>query len=239
MPRESTRKKATPSSQVSPDTRNEQTGNQTGFQTKDPFEEVLKSIDTSWPVTVDLIVALLKAQESSLRTFFEVKLAVKDEEILKLREKNQQLEDKLDDLEQYSRRNSIRITGIEENTDVTQFLANKLDVDVGNHIERYHPVGKRREDGKPRPLLVKFLNYHSRSAVLKNRSKLKGAGVFINEDLTKCRNLIASKCRALKKDHKIKNTWIRDGTIFIKMDDESVNRISTLHQLHGFVSPRP
>ena len=235
MPREKASKKATPSSQASSDVVVDQIGGHNGPE-KDPFEEILKTADKSGPVTVDLIVALLKAQETSLRAYFDSKISLKDEEIEKLKEKNQLLEERLDEMEQYSRRNSIRISGVAETTDVSEFISAKLNIDVSDQIDRCHPVGKRNADDKPRPLLVKFLNYGSREKVLKGRSKLKGSGIYINEDLTKSRSEIASKCKSLKKEKKITNTWIRDGTIFVKRIDDRVIRINSSRQLSLFVS---
>ena len=44
--------------------------------------------------------------------------------------------------------------------------------------------------------------------------------VFINEDLTRKNQEILFESRKLKKAKKIANTWMRDGSVFIKVDDQ-------------------
>ena len=74
----------------------------------------------------------------------------------------------LEDMMQYSRRNCLVITGIEEtkgeNTDevVKDFAKNKLDVTVNDaDIDRTHRLGKPGI-GKFRPIIAKFTNYRAR-----------------------------------------------------------------------------
>ena len=105
-------------------------------------------------------------------------IKAKNERIDKLETKVQHLEYTVDELEQYSRRNSIRITGIseDEHEDV-----NKRVLDLFNHkmgvsttiedIDRMHRVGKR--GNKPRAVLVKFATYRARGAVFKAKKFLK------------------------------------------------------------------
>ena len=78
-----------------------------------------------------------------------------------------------DALEQYSRRNSVRISGvneaIDEDTDsIVMRIAEKLDVPMSTaDIDRSHRVGKINEQGRngrrrPRDILVKFSTYNAR-----------------------------------------------------------------------------
>ena len=38
----------------------------------------------------------------------------------------------------------------------------------------------------------------------------------------------------MKRDKKIKNTWVRDGEIYVEKDDDFINKLSTRHQLDVF-----
>ena len=58
----------------------------------------------------ELLVDELRHEVAELRTI----IMAKDKQILDLTTKVQDLEDKADDVEQYSRRNSLRISGIPE-----------------------------------------------------------------------------------------------------------------------------
>ena len=103
-------------------------------------------------------------------------------------------------------------------------------------IDRAHRVGKpqniesnnkNRSDTdettpkgplRGREIIVKFQSHHARMNLLKGRTNLRRAKVkmFINEDLTKSRKTLAYKCRQLKRDDKIKKTWVYGGNVFIQ-----------------------
>ena len=96
---------------------------------------------------------------------------------------------KIDELEQYSRRNCLLISGIkeadppkenvseetsvvstQENTDITVLLLfnEKLAVNVHTKdIDRTHRIGRQKQKNKdaPRPIIVKFSNYNTRQGV--------------------------------------------------------------------------
>ena len=106
----------------------------------------------------------------------------KDVEIAALNDKCDELQERCDDLEQYSRKNSIRISGIPETQDENPF---KIVMEVCNkklnlksplqlsEISNCHRVGQRKADGSHRQILVKFMNYQIRKRVFGAKSELK------------------------------------------------------------------
>ena len=121
------------------------------------------------------------------------------------------LKARCEDQEQYSRRNNIRVFGIEEkrgeNTDQEIInLAERLglglttsDIDRSHRTGRPNPTNQQThggmKDGKlrPRPILVKFTSYRQRHAMISRRKQLKKTGVSISEDLSKFKlNLLHS-----------------------------------------------
>ena len=82
---------------------------------------------------------------------FEEKLKDNENKMADLEEKNKLLQDKLEQLEQYTRRTNIRIfgspeTNIEEDTDqvVREFCKNELNLDLkSKKISRSHRIGKK------------------------------------------------------------------------------------------------
>ena len=103
-----------------------------------------------------------------------------------------------DNLEQYSRRNNVRISGISEtqreDTDqlVLQIVSN-IGVDIAlNTIDRFHRVGRKH----PKDIIVKFVSYRDRRSLFANRKKLSTIDdntlkdVYINDDLTAFRNTL-------------------------------------------------
>ena len=126
---------------------------------------------------------------------------------------NKEIEDrkeKLNDLEQYGRRNNIRITGIPfdkenetayETTDnVLRLLNEKLDMEVGyQDIDIAHRLGKYKKDAK-RPVIVKFVHRHVKGSVMREAKRLKNTNIYINEDLTFLNQSVLASLRLKGRD---------------------------------------
>lgn len=157
-------------------------------------------------------------------------LDVKDRKINDLTKQVQDLESRCDELEQYSRRNSLRIYGIPEQSDehLTEQMTNLVNEELAiqpqlniSDICRVHRVGRQNSNAdhqKPRPILLKLATHQCKERIYKNRFALKRSSknIFINEDLTKKRAELARKARLLRRDGKIKDTWTYDGNVMMK-----------------------
>ena len=55
--------------------------------------------------------------------------------------------------------------------------------------------------------------------------------IYINEDLTRQRAHLAAACRNLKKASKITDTWTYDGTVFVKLKDNNIMRLTKTSDL--------
>uniref|UniRef100_A0A6M2D5R7 Putative myosin light chain kinase smooth muscle-like protein ovary overexpressed n=1 Tax=Rhipicephalus microplus TaxID=6941 RepID=A0A6M2D5R7_RHIMP len=106
--------------------------------------------------------------------------------------------DKVDDLENRSRRNNIIIHGFREPADETlsslcecvsrDFFQEKLQLSI-NGMERCHRIGSKRPH-KTRPIVIKLLDYREKQSILKNCGKLKNSGMYVTEDYSeKVRNI--------------------------------------------------
>ena len=153
------------------------------------------------------------------------------------------LEAKVDAAEQYSRRNCLRIAGVpenqSENTDVYVIdLTRAIDAEVTlGDIERSHRVGKRRDSGRPRDIIVKFSSYRTRRKVYGARTKTKDngyRGVYINEDLTKLRIMLLMKAWNMVKTKHIHSPWSSDGTILVRDLADNKHRIISENDLALF-----
>ena len=67
---------------------------------------------------------------------------------------------------------------------VRDVLANKMEIDTNNEIERPHRLGRKRDNGKPRPIVVKFLRYQDKEFIRKSYL-LKGTKFGIAEQFPK------------------------------------------------------
>ena len=96
-----------------------------------------------------------------------------------------QMQSHINELDQYSCRNSIQIIGIEKQTNekltetICKFSKQKPNIDLQPHfIDRCHPVGNYRNRNA---VLVKFASHKHIQDTIK---ALKGSGIIITEDLT-------------------------------------------------------
>lgn len=168
-----------------------------------------------------------------------------------LKDRIASIENELDASEQYSRRNSVRIFGIPENSDnkestdnVVINLCNALGANITlDEIDRSHRTGKPGGP-KPRPILVKFVSYRSRQKLYTKRRDLKDHSEFghtyINEDLTQHRSQLLYKARGLAKIKQIESAWSSDGNILIRINENGqskTKRISTEHELEKYKQP--
>ena len=163
-----------------------------------------------------------------------------------------------DDLEQYSRRSCVRISGLEEkiDEDTTQVvldLAARCGVDIRvSDIDRCHRVGKPktatgenedisdepREVKNKREIIVKFQTHAARLEMLKGRAYFRDRKekIFINEDLTKTRKTLAFNCRKLKKDSNsgVEKTWVFNGNVYIQDSDNKKILVTSIEDLDPY-----
>ena len=128
----------------------------------------------------------------------------------------------INNLEQYTRRNSIRIHGMREqgrgrNVENTHsMVADFLYYDLGLEpdIEIAHRIGvKSRDPNKPRTIIVKFVRRSDKLDVMLRRKSLKGKGISISDDLTVKNVKLINEVR----DHeRIEAAWSWDGKVYAK-----------------------
>ena len=146
-------------------------------------------------------------------------------EVGRLNNKVTKLEDDLDSVEQYNRRNTLRIGGVpeepSENTDAKVVkIASAADCTIQlNEIDRSHRVGKAKKD-RPKDIIVKFVSYNARVRLYEARMRLKETdgynSVTINEHLTRKRKQLLVRARKMVKGKLLKKAWSRDGTVYIE-----------------------
>ena len=155
----------------------------------------------------------------------------------------------LNDLEQYGRRNSLRINNLKlnyngEEPDLTRAVVNFLNSVVliddkdgfklaASDVERCHPLGRINRAGN-RQILVKFKSYHSKSKVFAAKSKLKGNpdNIFISEDLTGYNHTIVKSLLQFRKNKQIDSLWTLNGRIFAKKSrDDDPTRVRSLEDV--------
>lgn len=131
----------------------------------------------------------------------------------------------IDRNEQYSRKDSARISNITDPHDKeedTNGAVIKLAKDIGvviksEDISTSHRLGKVTAT-YDRPIIVKFVRRDTKRNIMMKRRLLKDhavhSNVYINDDLTRMRYKISKELR-----NQNYNVWSRDGKIFYKVKD--------------------
>lgn len=213
-----------------------------------------KYADTEF--TANLVAALsddrvVNALRSILVKPLAEQLKVKDQqirelnaEVASLKSDVSQLKDAVDELEQYGRRNALRVwskempeTAGEDTDELIRSYAKKVGVELPpDSIGRSHRVGKPRH-GKIRPIIVKFTGYNIRRKLYQARKNAEG--YYASEDLTRVRSNILYKARLERKFGRFKHCWTSDGRINIRLQDDTTHVITTLAQLDRLIDENP
>ena len=150
-------------------------------------------------------------------------------------EETNRLDEIYDELEQYSRKNSLEIVGVPETAytsteEVVIRIGEAVNITINpEDIEISHKLKRKNS----RPIIVKFLSHKVKSRLYKARTKLKGLKVsdifpsyanaslheqriYINENLTDYRRELFWKANQKKKDNMIISAWTIDGKLFVK-----------------------
>ena len=160
--------------------------------------------------------------------------------------------DKVNELEQYSRRLCLNVTGIPEGGQ--QESTNQLVIDaarmagvevVASDIDTSHRIGAPKT-GKTRTIIVRFTNFTKRQALYNARRQLRKPltfpgstvtadtvkDVFVSDSLTRENQLFLYKARQLKKEQKIVAAWSDVGKLKIRISKEgSTHVIKSLRDL--------
>ena len=182
----------------------------------------------------------------------------KDAEIQELREELEDTKTKLNELEQYSRRLCLSVTGVpesaNENTNrLVTDLAKMAGVNLSpGDIDTSHRVGPTKP-GKTRAIIVRFAHFPARQALYNARRQLRkpssfhgstvstetANGVFISDNLTRENQLILYNARQLKKDRKIFAAWSDVGKLKVRISQGGPTHvIRSMRDLTKLVEPK-
>lgn len=164
---------------------------------------------------------------------------------------------KIDELETYTRRNNLVISGLplasyaeassptdssSEHLEQTEqnvlAICQQLQVNISPaDISIAHRLKRKPYTKGPPAVMVQFKNRKAREAVYAARFKLKerrDVAIFINEDLTKHNAEIFAQARQLVKVKKIFSTWTKAGIVYIKATQTS--RPTSVYHINELVS---
>lgn len=179
-----------------------------------------------------------KEQNSSIESCLKIIDNLARENKL-LAKKVNDLEQRIDEMEQYSRANSVEIQGIpvqpnEDIVSVVKEVGKAMDMNVQDSmIDACHRMGRKNGNGGAPPgIIVKFVRRLDKEEFLKKRRVKRNLStrhmnmnldqpVYVNEALTSQRRRLLAAARQVKKDRGFKFLWVRGGIILLRKDENS------------------
>lgn len=138
-------------------------------------------------------------------------------------EDQKKLEQKVENLQQLSKRNNVRLIGLREVDNeetlatVKELFSNKLKINMEKSENRplvAYRVGQQSH-GRPRHIVVTFSNTSAKNSIYNKKKMLKGSGVVMKEDLTMERLKIV---RTASEKYGFKGVWTFNGTVYAKTE---------------------
>ena len=153
--------------------------------------------------------------------------------------------EKIDQLEQNSKANNIRIAGVKEEdgenirSKVMNLVKNQMEIHniEPQDIKDAGRMGKKSQ-AKTRDVLVKFNNSAIRELVYRKRKLLtsKNDPLYINEDLTQYRSQLFYEARKIRKKGQIFGAWTQHGNVMVKLkQDDSPSVVSNHNHLKTMI----
>ena len=144
-----------------------------------------------------------------------------------------QLEGRIEAMQQQTKINNICVYNLEEEeneklaTKLINIFTRKMNIPLKRQdIVKCYRIGENKE--KPRPVIIKFEQFHTKVFVLKNAYKLKGTKIGLAEDLNKERlNLY----RQVTQKYDRKDIFTRFGNIYIKTKDNAIKKIFKINDV--------
>ena len=122
------------------------------------------------------------------------------------------LKDKLDEIEDRSRRNNLLFAGIPQEDPAENWqqsedlikdtIRTKLNITEDIDIERAHRIPNGPKSSGAAPIIVKFNNFKDKQKILSASNKLKGSNIYINQDYCNATRMIHRALLAKKREIK-------------------------------------
>lgn len=184
-------------------------------------------------------------------------IAAKDAEIADLKDQLRKTNSQLNELEQYSRRLCVNVSGVPETADES---TDQIIMDLGKmagvtvaptDIDRTHRVGKVSGGGS-RAIIVRFANFAKRQEFYNARRELRkprpvrnstvskeAAGkTFVSDNLTRTNQHIMYVARSMKKQGKLHSAWTDVGRMKIRLREGGPTKIiRSLEDLYEAADP--
>ncbi|XP_046666658.1 uncharacterized protein LOC124358401 [Homalodisca vitripennis] len=220
---------------------------------KDDFKRVETSLGGSLNACHEEIAQikdLVNKQREELTAWAKIAEDLRSENA-SLRRQVSSLEARMDEAEQYSRRNTLEIHGIpvekgENVVSLVKMVGRALDYPVEDGmIDACHRLRTRDGSGKPPGIVVKMVRRLDAEGLLQKRRVKRNLNthdlghtsrpadvVYVNESLAPGRRKLLNAARQVKKDKAYTYLWIRGGKILMRKNaGDRVKVVTTMDDL--------
>ena len=155
--------------------------------------------------------------------------------------------DALEQIQQYSYQYNIKIVGLPQHDEresayqtssLCVNLFQSLGVDINfNDIDIAHRIRIRTEDGRPSPIICKFVRCKSKESVMKQcrETNKVNPSVRIFDHLTPKNQQILFEAKGFKAKNSYQYCWTKNLAVYLRKDANSqAIRINELHDLLRF-----
>lgn len=161
-----------------------------------------------------------------------------------LKKQVKMLEDRIEDMEQYSRSNCVEIQGIpytaaEDVMSIVKDVGKAMDMTVsGDMVDVCHRLGPRQNSTDPPGIILKFVRKIDKEEFLRKRrvkrdlstrhiGRADDLPIYVNESLSPARRRLHAMARKYKKDNHFKYLWLRNGKMFLRKEDGAPVKVVT------------
>lgn len=220
---------------------------------RDDFKRVETSLGVSINACHEEIAAtreLVNKQRDEIGAWMKVVEDLKTENAT-LRKQVSLLETRVDEAEQYSRRNTVEIQGIpleknEKVLDLVKIVGRALDYPVADEmVDACHRLRPTGDPGKPPGIVVKMVRRLDAEGLIQKRRVKRNLNthdlgfkeraaepVYLNESLAPGRRRLLNAARQVKREKSYTYLWIRGGKILMRKNPgDSVKVVSTMEDI--------
>lgn len=149
------------------------------------------------------------------------------------------LEERVEDLEQYSRNNCVEIQGIpqektEDVVSIVKDIGKAMDMEISDMmVDACHRLGGRQQRGdNPPGIILKFVRRIDKEEFLRKRRVKRSLStrhigrkddhqIYINESLSPARRRLHALARAFRKEKNYQFLWVRNGKILLRKEESA------------------
>jgi hypothetical protein len=216
---------------------------------KEEFKSVEKSLGASLELCHERLEEAntkLDSQRNDILNLTSKLDEVKMENI-SLRKKVTALETKIEDMEQYSRRNCLEIHGIpvqpnENVMEVVKSVGQALDFPINDMmVDACHRLHFKEQGERPPGIIVKMVRRMDAEGLLAKRrvkrnlnttdiglSLPKANVIYVNESLSPARRRLFNLARTARREKEYTFLWVRGGKIFMRKADKMPVKVISL-----------